>query len=92
MRCPQRPEEGVLRASGAGVASGCELPRECCELTSGPLQEQDMSLTTDASLQLWASAFNLSPPLAQKGHHLLLGGVDDVLRTLLDELLLFSVQ
>lgn len=38
-----RVQKRGVRASGAGVAGGCELPRECCELTSGPLQEQDMS-------------------------------------------------
>lgn len=50
----QRPEEGV---SEAGVTGGCELLRECCELTSDPLQEPYMLLTTDPSLQLLAISF-----------------------------------
>jgi hypothetical protein len=33
------------------ITEGCELPCDCWELTSGPLEEQSVLLTTEPSLQ-----------------------------------------
>jgi hypothetical protein len=45
--------EGV-RSSENGVTDGCELPCECWELNSGPLEELLVLLTAEVSLQpLW---------------------------------------
>ena len=50
IQCLQRPEEGT-GSSGAGVTNGCELPCGCRELNPGPLEEQQVLLTDEPSLQ-----------------------------------------
>lgn len=54
--CPQIPEEdvGFMRT---GVTGSCELPCGCWELYPGPLQELEMLLTDESSLQLRISIF-----------------------------------
>jgi hypothetical protein len=42
------PEEGIVSDP---ITDGCELPCGCWELTSGPLEEQAVLLTTEPSLQ-----------------------------------------
>ena len=49
-RWPQRSEKGV-GSSGTGVTDGCEPPCKCWELNLGPLQEQQVFLTTKLSLE-----------------------------------------
>jgi hypothetical protein len=41
----------VLDSPGTGVTDSCELPCECQEPNSGPLEEQPVLLTTELSLQ-----------------------------------------
>lgn len=48
--CPQESEEGV-RSLGTGVTDDCEPPHWCWELNPGPLQEQQVLLTAESSLQ-----------------------------------------
>ena len=48
--CLQRSEEGI-RFFGTGVLNGCEWLRECSELNLGPLEEQQVFLTTESTLQ-----------------------------------------
>ena len=43
--CPWRPEEGV-RSTGTGIADGYGVPRRYREPNPGPLQEQQVFLTT----------------------------------------------
>jgi hypothetical protein len=42
-----QPEEGGSWISWTGVEDGCELSCGCWELNQGPLQEQQMLLTTE---------------------------------------------
>ena len=51
-RCPAKPEEDI-GSLVAGVIGSCERPNVCgCwELNSGPLQEQQVLLTPELSLQ-----------------------------------------
>lgn len=42
------PEEGIVSDP---ITDGCELPCGCWELTSGPLEEQAVLLTTEPFLQ-----------------------------------------
>ena len=46
---PCSPEEGA-ESPGTGVKGGCELTCACWEPNLGPLQEQQMLLTTESSL------------------------------------------
>lgn len=50
LQYPQTLEEGV-ETSGTGVAGGCKLPYRCLELNLSPVQEQQILLTTELSLQ-----------------------------------------
>lgn len=45
--------EGQKRvgSSGTRVTEGCEPPCACCECNPGPLEEQQVLLTIDPSLQ-----------------------------------------
>jgi hypothetical protein len=47
--CPQRPEEDVR--SPMGVTDGYELLSGWWELNTGPLEEQNVLLTAEPSLQ-----------------------------------------
>jgi hypothetical protein len=47
---PQRSEE-VTGHPRNGVMHGCELPCGCCKRNLGPLQEQQVLLTAEPSLQ-----------------------------------------
>lgn len=55
--CPQRSEEGT-DSPGAGVTGGCGT-LECWKPNSDPLQEQQMPLTTELSLQPLIIIFNM---------------------------------
>lgn len=46
--CPQKPEEGA----GAGVADSCESPHGCWKWNLGSLEEQQVLLTDESSVQL----------------------------------------
>jgi hypothetical protein len=48
--CLQKPEEGIKRF-GTGGIGGCEPPHGDWELSSGPLEEQSVLLTTGAALK-----------------------------------------
>lgn len=50
--CLQRPEKGI-EASGAGVTGSCELPSidRCLKLNPDPLEEQQVLLTPESSLE-----------------------------------------
>lgn len=52
--CPQRSERGI-RSSGTIITDGCGLPYGFWELNQYPLQEQQVFLTNDPSLQLHVS-------------------------------------
>ena len=41
----------AIRSLGTGVTDSCEQPCGCWELNLGPLEEQEMLLTTEPSLQ-----------------------------------------
>ena len=46
------------RASGHTI-DGCELPRGCWELNSGPLEKQPVLLATEPSLAPYLNYFNI---------------------------------
>jgi hypothetical protein len=46
---PQQPEE-VAGAHGGDVGDGCNSPCQSCEPNLGPLQEQPVLLSTEASI------------------------------------------
>lgn len=48
--CPSRAKE-VVRSPGTGVTDAHEPPCECWELNLGPLQELQVLLATELSLQ-----------------------------------------
>ena len=52
--------EEIIRSSGPGVTEDYELPCGCWELNSGPLQEQQVLLTTEPPFQ---------PPVFSKLKH-----------------------
>jgi hypothetical protein len=49
VQCPWRSEEGIRSGVSCELVVSCELPYGCWELNPGPLQEQPMLLTTEAS-------------------------------------------
>ena len=48
--CLKRPEEGI-RSPGIVITEAWKLPGGCRELNLGPLQERQVLLTTEKSLQ-----------------------------------------
>ena len=46
--CPQKPEEGA----GARVTDSCESPHGCWKWNLGSLEEQQVLLTDESSVQL----------------------------------------
>jgi hypothetical protein len=44
--------EGGTGSHWIMVIDGCEPPSRCCELNSGPLEEQSLTFITEPSLQL----------------------------------------
>jgi hypothetical protein len=54
----KRPEEGT-RSPGTGVAERCKPPRVCWELNPYPLQDMQMLLTSEPSLQPLPGVFCL---------------------------------
>jgi hypothetical protein len=46
----RRPEEGI-KYPGTGFTDGCEPPRGCWELNLGLLEDQQVLLTTELSIQ-----------------------------------------
>lgn len=46
--CPQRLKEGIRSPA---VMNGCETPCGCCEPNLGPLQEPQVPLSVEPSLQ-----------------------------------------
>ena len=49
--CITTEDRDGVRFPKAGVAGGCELQCQCWELNLGPLQEQQVLLTAEPSLQ-----------------------------------------
>jgi hypothetical protein len=49
---PQMSEEGTSDSPSPAVMCGCDQTCSCSELNPGPLQEQQVLLTTEPSLQL----------------------------------------
>jgi hypothetical protein len=43
--------EGVIRSLGTGVVDGCKLSCGCWEQNPGPLQEQQVPLSSEAPFQ-----------------------------------------
>jgi hypothetical protein len=50
--------EDFIKSPGNGVANGREPPWVYWELNSGPLQEQQVLLTAEPSLQLWVFLYS----------------------------------
>lgn len=85
--CLQRPEEGT-EASGAGVTGSCELPSidRCLKLNPDPLEEQQVLLTPESSLEshllqyllIYLIASDCNCPVSQ-GHAILVFAYFDAL-------------
>ena len=59
MQCPKMQEEAIV-SPGTGVTDSCELSCGCWKLNLGPLEAQQLLLTTETFLQLPLFSFFLS--------------------------------
>ncbi|EDL21757.1 mCG1039131, isoform CRA_a [Mus musculus] len=63
--------EEVVRSFGTRVMDGCELPREYLESKPGPLQEQNVLLTSETSLQsIRVLLIHRLKPIGPRSHEL----------------------